>query len=323
MRADRLVAIVLLLQARGGMSAPALARELEVSTRTVYRDVDALSAAGVPVYAERGPGGGVRLLEGYRTDLTGVSPGEAEALFLMGIPGPLDELGLGSAADAVQRKLLAALPDAGRVTAERVRQRILVDATGWERAPRQLPWLPVIARALWTGRRLHLRYVRADNRPVRHYVDPLGLVLKAGQWYLVAWSGRWDVTFRVSRVRHAEVLEEPARPHGDFDLAAYWEKWLVEMEAIRGSVSVRIRVAPEAVNDLPRFLGEDVRASTLEVREDASEWLELDLAFGSLDEARAQLLGLGPSIVVEEPAALREELAGVAAEIVDLYRKPS
>jgi predicted DNA-binding transcriptional regulator YafY len=321
MRADRLVAIVLLLQARGGLSAPALAEELEVSVRTIYRDVDALSAAGIPVYATRGPQGGVRLLDGYRTDLTGLSPGEAEALFLMGIPGPMDELGLGSALDAVQRKVLAALPAAGRLTAERVRQRILVDATGWDRSPRALPWLPTIAEAVWSGRCLTMDYIRSDNRHVRHRVDPRGLVLKAGQWYLVGWVGKWDVTFRVSRVRSAEVLDELSTGPEDFDLSAYWQNWLVEFGSQRGGLDVHLRVAPDAIDQLPRFLGEDVRAKTLEARADPSAWLELDLTFDSLEEARAQLLGLGTDIVVEEPLELREELARVAAQIVAQYQE--
>jgi predicted DNA-binding transcriptional regulator YafY len=321
MRADRLVAIMLLLQARGGLSAPELARELEVSVRTIYRDVEALSAAGIPVYATRGPNGGVRLLDGYRTDLTGVSPGEAEALFLMGIPGPMDELGLGAALDAVQRKVLAALPAAGRLTAERVRQRILVDATGWDRGPRTLPWLPAIAEAVWSGRRLALDYTRSDNRHVRHQVDPRGLVLKAGQWYLVGWVGKWDVTFRVSRVRCAEVLDEPSSVPEDFDLSAYWQEWLVEFGSRRGNLHVHLRVAPGAIDNLPRFLGEDVRSKTLEARPDPSAWLELDLSFDSLEEARAQLLGLGTDIVVDEPVELREELARVATQIVAQYRQ--
>jgi predicted DNA-binding transcriptional regulator YafY len=315
------MAIVLLLQARGGISAPELARELEVSVRTIYRDVDSLSAAGVPVYATRGPNGGVRLLDGYRTDLTGVSPGEAETLFLMGIPGPLDELGLGSSMDAVQRKVLAALPAAGRITAERVRRRILVDATGWDRAPRTLPWLPTIAAGLWAGHRLALDYTRADNRQVRHRVDPRGLVLKAGQWYLVAWVGRWDVTFRVSRVRFAEVLDEACTVADDFDLEAFWAASQAEFESLRGHVAVRIRVAPHAIDDLPRHLGEDVRSQTLEDRPDPSAWLDVELSFESLDEARAQLLGLGTDIVVDEPVELRHELARVAAQVVAQYHQ--
>ena len=318
MRADRLVAVLLLLQARGGMSAGELARELEVSPRTIYRDVEALGAAGVPVYAERGAGGGIRLLDGYRTDLTGLSPGEAEALFLMGIPGPLDQLGLGSSLDAAQRKVLAALPPAGRATAERVRQRVHVDATGWERTPRPLPWLVTIARALWAERRLALRYVRADNQEVDRRVDPLGLVLKAGQWYLVAIAGEWDVTFRVSRVRWAELLDEPSRRPDDFDLTTHWATFLDDFESRRGAVPVRLRVAPEAVDDLPRFLGEHVRAGLLDA--DRSAPVELEVTFASLEDARAQLLGLGPSVVVLDPPELRDELVRVAREVIDAYR---
>ena len=319
MRADRLVAILLLLQARGGMSAPELARELEVSTRTIYRDVEALGAAGVPVYAERGAGGGIRLLEGYRTDLTGLSPGEAEAVLLMGIPGPLDELGLGLSVDAAQRKLLAALPPKGRATAERVRQRLHVDPTGWDRAPRRLPWLAPIARAVWAERQLSLRYVRADNTEVDRRVHPLGLVLKAGQWYLVATGGRWEATYRVSRVRQATVLEGPARRPPGFDLTAYWSEFLEDFESRRGSVAVRLRVAPEAVDELPRVLGEAARVALAEAPTHGSPGITVDLVFESVDDARTQLLGLGPSVLVVDPPALRRELARVAAEVVAAY----
>jgi predicted DNA-binding transcriptional regulator YafY len=318
-RADRLVAILLLLQARGGMSAPALARELEVSTRTIYRDLEALSAAGVPIYADRGAQGGVRLLEGYSTNLTGLSPGEAEALFLMGTPGPLEELGLGAALDGAQRKLLAALPPVGRVHAERVRQRVHVDPVGWERAPRPLPWLPVIARTLFNDHRLDMRYVRADNKVVERKVDPLGLVLKAGQWYLAALAGRWDVTYCVSRVLEATEVEEPCRRPEPFDLAPYWAERLAEFEADRGRTVVRVRVAPSAVDELAMHLGEDARARTLETEPDADGWRQLELTFDSMVDARVQLLGLGPAVVVEDPAKLRKAMARVAADVVDLY----
>jgi predicted DNA-binding transcriptional regulator YafY len=318
-RADRLVAIVLLLQARGAMSAGQLAKELEVSTRTILRDVEALGAAGVPVYTERGAGGGIRLLDGYRTDLTGLSAGEAEALFLMGIPGPLDELGLGSSLDAARRKVLAALPPAGRDTAERVRQRIHVDATDWETERPAPRWLATITRALWDERRLVLRYVRADNKTVLRHVDPLGLVLKAGQWYLVAWAGRWDATFRVSRVVHAEIVDEAAHRPPDFDLAAYWEAFLRNFDERRAPLSVRIRVEPHAVDLLPRALGEGVRTQlwNTPVADDGS--VELDLRFDSLDDARLQLMGLGTSITVLDPPALCEDLVRSATELVRAY----
>jgi predicted DNA-binding transcriptional regulator YafY len=320
MRADRLVAILLLLQARGGMSAPALARELEVSTRTIYRDLEALGAAGVPVYAERGAQGGVRLVEGYRTNLTGLTAGEAEALFLMGTPGPLDELGLGPALDGAHRKLMATLSPAGRTHAERVRQRVHVDPVGWERAPRQLPWLPVIARALFNDHRLEMRYVRADNKVVERTVDPLGLILKAGQWYLAALAGQWDVTYRVSRVVEAAEVEERCRRPEPFELAPYWAERMEEFEADRGRTVVRVRVSPSAVDELAMYLGEDARARTLEVEPDADGWRGLELTFDSLVDARVQLLGLGPAVDVVEPAKLRREMARVAKQVVDLYR---
>ena len=319
MRADRLVAIVLLLQARGSMSAPELARELEVSTRTILRDVEALSAAGVPVYAERGAGGGIRLLDGYRTDLTGMSEGEAEALFLMGIPGPLDELGLGAAHEAARRKLLAALPQAGRDTAERIRTRILVDPTGWDVEPRRLPWLATITGGLWADRRVALRYVRADNKVVDRRVDPLGLVLKGGQWYLVAIAGRWDATFRVSRILRAEVLDEPARRPADFDLRSYWDEFLADFDARRTGATVRIRVSPDAVDEIPKTLGESVRARLADSDAGDDGSIELDLRFESLDEARTQLLGLGTGVRVLEPPELCDELVRVAREVVRAY----
>jgi predicted DNA-binding transcriptional regulator YafY len=320
------MAIVLLLQARGDMAAPELAEELEVSTRTIYRDVEALSGAGVPVYAERGAGGGIRLLDGYRTDLTGMSPGEAETLFLMGMPGPLDELGLGGVSDAAQRKLLAALPAAGRATAERVRQRVHVDATGWDRAPRRMTWLPVVARAVWGERRMEMTYVRADNRELQYSVDPLGLVLKGGQWYLVALVGDYDVTFRISRIRHAEVGDEAVKRPKDFDLAAYWAESVKEFDEHRAQVQVRLRVHVSHADDLPRLLGEGLRFQLDERLPDASSdgFVVLDLSYESLSDARADLLGVGPSIEVVEPAELRTEIADVAARVVELYaRTPS
>lgn len=318
-RADRLVAIVLLLQARGAMSARQLAAELEVSTRTILRDVEALGAAGVPVYTERGASGGIRLLEGYRTDLTGLSAGEAEALFLMGIPGPLDELGLGSSLDAARRKVLAALPPAGRDNAERVRQRIHVDATDWDTERRPLDWLATITRALWAERRVALRYVRADNRTVVRHVDPLGLVLKAGQWYLVAWAGRWTATFRVSRVVHAEVLDDMVRRPPEFDLTAYWDAFLRDFDRRRTPLRVRIRVGAGAVDLLPRALGEPVRTKLADAPAGDDGSVEIELRFDSLDDARVQLAGFGTAITVVDPPALRDEMVRVARDLLDVY----
>jgi predicted DNA-binding transcriptional regulator YafY len=320
MRADRLLAITLLLQNRGGMSAPELARHLEVSTRTIYRDVDALGTAGIPVYVDRGAQGGIRLLDGYQTDLTGLSPGEAEALFLMGIPGPLDQLGLSSDMEGARRKLLAALPQIRKPSAERLRQRVHVDTAGWDRAALHAPHLAAVARAVLSERRLTMVYVRSDNREVRRTVDPLGLVLKTGIWYLVGLSGRWDVVYRLSRVRSVEVLDQPSRRPYDFDLVGYWTQWLTDFESRLESLKVRIRVDRVVASDLPRYLGESVRGQVLAAATAApSGQLELDLTFESVEEARKSLLGLGASVEVLSPSELRAEMARAAADLTRLY----
>ena len=278
-----------------GMSAPELARHLEVSTRTIYRDVEALGTAGIPVYLERGANGGIRLLEGYRTDLTGLSPGEAEALFLMGVPGPLDKLGLSPELPEARRKLLAALPQGRHRLAERLHQRIHVDTTSWDQGPPHAAQLATVARAVLTDRRLALVYVRADNREVNRSVDPLGLALKGGIWYLVALFGRWDTVYRVSRIRSAELVDEPARRPYDFDLAAYWAAWVEDLGSRRAEVTVHVRLGPEAAAELPRRLGEALRTQILQagaapqiLRAGAAPAgaIELALVFESVEDAR-------------------------------------
>src|SRR6186997_1839966 len=192
MRASRLVTLLLLLQTRGRMTAAELARELEVSERTVHRDVEALSEAGVPIYAERGPHGGVQLVEGYRTRLTGMTQDEAGALFLSGLPGPAAELGLGTVMTAARLKVLAALPSELRARANRLVERFYLDAAAWFRGEEQVPHLPALAEAVWESHSICMRYDRGDEITER-IVEPLGIVLKAGIWYLV---GRRDGEIR-------------------------------------------------------------------------------------------------------------------------------
>src|SRR5918992_797359 len=184
MRASRLVNLLLLLQTRGQMTARELSRELEVSERTIYRDVDALSASGVPIYAERGPLGGIRLVEGYRTRLTGLTGDEAEALFPSGLPGPAAELGLGTVVAAARLKVLAALPSELRVRASRLVERFHLDTAGWFHTGEPVPHLAALADAVWEARRIEVKYWRGD-RVVDRSLEPLGLVLKGGIWYLV------------------------------------------------------------------------------------------------------------------------------------------
>src|SRR6266508_1135868 len=221
MRASRLVTLLLLLQTRGRMTAAELANELEVSVRTVHRDVDALSEAGVPIYAERGPHGGVQLVEGYRTRLTGMTADEAEAVFLSGLPGPAAELGLGTVVTAARLKVLAALPSELRVRASRLVERFHLDAAGWFQAAEAVPHLATLSDAVWDAHQLEIEYERSD-RTVTRILEPLGLVIKGGVWYLVARTEDQIRTYRVSRVVAARRLDERfERPDG-FDLASYW-----------------------------------------------------------------------------------------------------
>ncbi len=207
MRADRLLSMLLMLQVEGRMTANELAQRLEVSERTIYRDMDALSAAGVPVYAERGTGGGCFLAEEYRTTLTGLSEPEVRTLFLVNSPSLLADLGLKKASEHALVKLVAALPPVFRRDAEYARQRIYIDAGGWNRREEAVPFLSVLQEAVWQSQKLRLAYRRSDGTSVERTVDALGLVAKGSVWYLVAAVEEQVRTYRVARVEDAEVLE--------------------------------------------------------------------------------------------------------------------
>jgi predicted DNA-binding transcriptional regulator YafY len=319
-RADRLLSLLMLLQARGRLTAQQLAGELEVSERTIFRDLDALSAAGVPVYAERGPGGGCALLDSYRTTLTGLTEEEVHALFMLSIPGPLADLGVSRELKAALLKLSAALPAAYRQDAERVRQRIHLDATGWFQPEEPVPHLGTIQEAVWGDWKLQLTYRRGDGTQVERVVEPYGLVAKAGVWYLVrAHDGRTGV-YRVSRVQVARVTEERfERPEG-FDLATFWAESCAEFEASRPVYPVTLRVAPELIPCLPQVFGEGVHALVEGAGPpDAEGWITLSLTFENLPAARMRVLGLGTEVEVMEPRDLRESVIDFATRIAAFY----
>src|SRR5690349_22984212 len=274
MRGDRLVALLMLLQARRRMTARALAAELEVSERTIYRDMDALSAAGVPVVAERGPQGGCALLDGYRTDLTGMTEGEIQALFLAGGAGPLADLGWQDAGKAARLKLAAALPAARRAGLEQMRLRLHLDTAGWAEAEEPVPCLPAIQEALLHDRRLRFAYSRGDGRAVKRHVEPYGLVAKGTVWYLVGGlvqqapvygvarvqAARKPIhVYRVSRMGDARVTDETFTRPEHFDLPAYWTTWCAGFAAQLPRYPVTLRCAAGAIPLLPRVLGEGVR----------------------------------------------------------------
>jgi predicted DNA-binding transcriptional regulator YafY len=313
MRADRLISIVLLLQANGRMTAGALASRLEVSERTILRDMDALSSAGVPVVAERGSGGGWRLIDGYETKLTGLTPAEIRSLFLARPPELLADLGLKDAADAAWLKLRAALPSGVRDQAEFVRQRLLIDARGWRDSAESLTSLPVILESLWRGRRLKFRYEKSDGDCTDRDVDPLGLVARGNHWYLVAAKGEERRTYRVSRIRTAEILEEPCgRPHA-FDLAAHWEASAKRFRDHLPRYDATFLVSP-AVMPWVRY-----RGWRLTEQAPAGERFRVSLRFDSIVEAQQFALGFGPELEVVEPLELRERVIAAANAVIASY----
>lgn len=320
MRSSRLVNVLLLLQTRGRMTADELAHELEVSARTVYRDLDALGAAGVPVYVERGRHGGAQLVDGYRTRLTGLDADEAEALFLSGLPGPAADLGLGTVLAAAQLKVMAALPAELRSRAGRIRERFYLDAPGWFHGGESHPHLPALAAAVWEERRVRIRYQR-DDEVVERVVEPLGLVLKAGAWYAV---GRRDGalrTYRVSRVVDLFPLEEHFERPVAFDLATYWTTATAEFEGSLERVEVTLRADPDALGRLGYSIGPSrLREAVAEAHApDADGWWTLRIRLETLEWAHDDLLRVGTGVEVMAPAALREAIAATAATLAATY----
>ncbi|MFH8565368.1 helix-turn-helix transcriptional regulator [Streptomyces sp. NPDC017988] len=319
MRADRLLALLLLLQNRGRMTAPELAEELEVSVRTVYRDAEALAASGVPVYAERGPAGGFRLLDGYRTRLTGLTDDEADSLALAGMPGAAADLGLGAELATAQLKLTAALPTGLGERSRRIQERFHLDAAAWFRTAEPAPRLAVIAEAVWRERVLTARYRRWGGEVDRE-LHPLGLVLKAGNWYLVASADGNVRTYRVSRFLAVTVAEEPCvRPAG-FDLAAYWEEASRGLEARVLRSTARLRVSRSGLRLLPAMFGAaGARAVEGAGEADAEGWAEVDLEVEELPVAVSDILRLGLEAEVLGPPALRAEVAASVTGLAQRY----
>jgi predicted DNA-binding transcriptional regulator YafY len=321
MRADRLVSILLLLEVHRTLTARELARRLEVSERTIHRDMEALGAAGIPVVAERGSGGGWRLLEEYRTNLTGLNQAEIQALFLATPPRLLADLGLDKAADAALIKLLAALPSVARRGAEHAAQRIHVDTGGWRQSEDNVPLLPTLQAAIWQERRLRLSYARGDGAGVERLVDPLGLVAKGSLWYLIAAVDGDIRTYRVSRMRDAELTDQPCVRPPDFDLAAYWAQSSAQFQANLPRYPAVLRVDPAI---LPRMRSEG-RYARIE-REDPPDeqgWVRLEMLFEEEHSAREYVLSYATQIEVLEPAALRDLVIQAAAGIVAMYARQS
>ena len=320
MRASRLVSLLLLLQSRGGQTAAELARELEVSVRTIHRDVDALSASGVPIYADRGPHGGIRLVDGYRTRLTGMTADEAEALFLSGLPGPAAELGLGTVVAAARLKVLAALPTELRARASRLVERFHLDAAAWYHADEAVPHLGALSEAVWETQRVQIGYDRGD-KTVDRVLEPLGLVLKAGVWYLIAAADGQPRTYRVSRVTRVEPLDGAFERPASFDLAAFWAEASAAYERDTPRVEVVLRIARDRMDRLRGVVGERP-FETIERLDQADPdgWLRIRLKLDWPNEATTQILAVGPRCELLEPADLRRRIGEEASRLALAYR---
>ncbi|MEV5148349.1 YafY family protein [Streptomyces sp. NPDC052727] len=317
MKSDRLLSILLLLQTRGRVPAPELADRLEVSVRTIYRDVEALSAAGVPVYAERGRHGGIELLPGFRTDVTGLTADESRALFILAAQGAHAALGLDAALGSALRKVMAALPAPHRPAAEVTSRRILVDATRWKSGPRQAVDLDVLQDAVFSDRRLRLRYRHGGEREPRTYtVDPYGLVAKAGVWYLVADRRGRPRLFRADRVRSARLLDEPVRRRPGVELADVWELLRRQVEERENEIEVTVRVRRELLDMFQRMVAAQLTAPPED--DGASEWVTARLAYPVLRAVR-QLLAFSDRVEILDPPEARAELLAGARSVTALY----
>ncbi len=317
MKASRLLSILMLLQSHGRMTAGALAQAMEVSERTILRDVDQLSAAGVPLWGERGRQGGFQLREGWSTQLTGMTEPEANALLLAGLPGPATELGLGAAAASARLKMVASLPAPWREQAARVGERLHIDPVDWYRAQDTPHFLRDAADAVWRGRRISVSY-ESWRGVARRELDPLGLVLKAGAWYLAACEvGKDGVrTYRLASLRGLVVGARAVRRPRGFDLGRWWQESSARFESGLRQLQAQVRLSERGLAWLA-----NARTPFVAVPDGGRG--DVLLAFESIEQGARQLLAFGAEVEVIEPAALRHEVLRQARALVARHEPAS
>lgn len=321
MRADRLISILLLLQARGRLTAGELSQQLEVSERTIYRDLEALGMAGVPIYSEHGPGGGYALLDSYRTTLTGLNEAEVRTLFLSGVYGPLADLGLADALEVALLKLSAALPEAQQRRAERMRQRIHLDAIPWFQTRESVPYLQTLQEAIWLDQSVRITYRRSDSEVREYTINPYGLVAKSHIWYVVAARDVGMRVFRVSRIQTLTLTAESFERPSGFDLADFWLEWCRNFETSLQRWPVTMRVSPSLAPHLPALWGQWAQ-TLLDAAPPADDgWREIVVNYDSLEWAANSVLPYGGQIEVIDPPELRKMLIDTATSMVRLYSK--
>jgi predicted DNA-binding transcriptional regulator YafY len=321
MRAERLVALLFTLYSKRSATVAELAKALDVSERTMHRDIAALREAGVPLWTETGRHGGVRLVEGWRTHLDGLTSREAVAIFAMGVPQALGELGLGTAMSAAHAKLFATLPPALREQAQGMAQRFHLDAPAWFRSADNAEHLVAIARAVWEQRRIRIGYGR-QGRVVQRTLQPLGIVLKAGVWYLIAEVEGDFRTYRVARIDAVEETDERFERPADFDLVAWWDRSSAQFEQSLRTVPVQIRLSPAGVRALPAVLDADSAVKALEQAGPpaADGWTEVTVELEEPHIAATQLIGLGDEVEVLAPPATKAAFVAIVQRMADRHR---
>ena len=318
MQQSRLLSILLRLQTQGRVSAKSLAEAFEVSIRTIYRDIDQLSAAGVPVYAETGRSGGFQLLDGYRTKLTGLDRPEAESLFLAGLPFAAEQLGMGAALETTRMKLLAALPEAMRGEAEKVSKRFHADPVAWFQDAEEHRHLPELAAAVWSARQIQIRY-DSWEKIVERRVSPLGLVLKGGLWYLVGAVGGQPRTYRVASILDMTVAGAAAEAPPGFDLKKHWRQFARDYESRMQSGTARIRAKAPAMRELAKASAAMARAVRRAGSEDAEGWRTLDIPIESIPAAVRELLRFGTGVQALGPKDLVVAMRAAVHDLAKLY----
>jgi predicted DNA-binding transcriptional regulator YafY len=302
------------------MTAQELSKELEVSERTIYRDINALSIAGVPVYGESGPRGGYGLIDSYRTNLTGLTEGEVRALFMLSIPAPLADLGMSQEFRAALLKLSAALPDTRRRDEEKVRQCFYLDSTWWRQDEERVPHLQTAHQAAWQNQKLHVVYRPPFAIEIERLGAPYGLVAKAGVWYLVFARNDAIHVHRVSDLLDVRVSDETFERPASFNLVAFWEEWCAEHERLLSDFTAIVRVARNFIPELPRHFGNQIHSKIAQAGPpDAEGWISLELSFESFAAARDRILSFGRGVEVLEPRALHRSVLDYAEQIVALY----
>ncbi|MFD5849760.1 helix-turn-helix transcriptional regulator [Cytobacillus pseudoceanisediminis] len=319
MRADRLISILLLLQNNERMTTRELAKELEVTERTIHRDMEALSAAGIPVLAERGKFGGWKLLEKYRTNLTGLKADEIKTLLLSPSFDHLMDLGISEDWKEARQKLLAAIPAPLKDGVKDISNRIHIDTSTWRQTPREMKSFGIVQQAVWEEKKLQIQYEKADKHTSDRIVEPLGLVAKGNTWYLIAASEEKIKSYRVSRILDAELINENFSRPNDFDLSGYWQESKQKFISSLPRFEVEVEMSPSIIQRI-NFTGRFVQVMHMDSPKDDG-WISASLCFDTEQEAREYILGFGIQIKIVRPVSLRKSVGEMAESVVNLYKE--